>query len=184
MRSLSSACLVLCWSVLFRSQHSCLKFRFGDGVRTLALHVLSCCVSVLSRVRSAVHSSVHVCFVVLHAFCDFISCVHSCYVLCCVACSLCFSLAACIHVVMSCVNVAYEYSHVRVLFCTWLVIFVLLAMCFFLCEHMACLVWFYVPCALMSIVLTPPYLLPDYWLICPTCLSLLPSSFALFIIPL
>ncbi len=39
-------------------------------------------------------------------------------------------------------------------------------------------------CALMSIVLTPPILLPDYWLICPTCLSSLPSSFAPFIFSL
>ncbi len=39
-----------------------------------------------------------------------------------------------------------------------------------------------VPCALMSIVLTPTILLPDYWLICPTCLPSLPSSFAPFII--
>ncbi len=33
-------------------------------------------------------------------------------------------------------------------------------------------------------VLTPPILFPDYWLICPTCLSSLPSSFAPFIISL
>ncbi len=32
---------------------------------------------------------------------------------------------------------------------------------------------FCVPCALMSIVLTPPILLPDYWLICPTCVYLI-----------
>ncbi len=55
---------------------------------------------------------------------------------------------------------------------------------FVLCEHMACLVWFYVPCALMSIILTPPTLFPDYWLICPTCVFSLPSSFAPFIISL
>ncbi len=41
-----------------------------------------------------------------------------------------------------------------------------------------------VPCALVSIVLTPPILLSDYWLICPTCLPSLPSSFAPFIISL
>ncbi len=33
-------------------------------------------------------------------------------------------------------------------------------------------------------VLTPPILLPDYWLICPTCLSSLPFSFAPFIFSL
>ncbi len=43
------------------------------------------------------------CFV-LHTVRGIIGCVHSCYVLCCVARSLCFSLAACFYVVMSCVN--------------------------------------------------------------------------------
>ncbi len=43
---------------------------------------------------------------------------------------------------------------------------------------------FCVPCALRSIVLTPPVLFPDYWLICPTCVISLPSSFAPFIISL
>ncbi len=44
------------------------------------------------------------CFGVWHTVRVFIGCVHSCYVLCCVARSLCFSLAACFHVVVSCVN--------------------------------------------------------------------------------
>ncbi len=87
--ALSSACLVSCWSLVFRSHHSGLEFRFRVGVRTLALHVLSHCVSVRSRVRSAACSSVHMCFVVLHAVRVFIGCVHSCYVLCCVARSWC-----------------------------------------------------------------------------------------------
>ncbi len=52
---------------------------------------------------------------------------------------------------------------------------VLLAMCLCFC--------FCVPCALMSIVLTPPLLFPDYWLICPSCVSSLPS-FSPFIISL
>ncbi len=63
---------------------------------------------------------------------------------------------------------------------------VLLSMC--LCF---CFVWahgfchsFCVPCALMSIVLTSPILFPNYWLICTTCVSSLPSSFAPFIISL
>lgn len=74
-----------------------------------------------------------------------------------------------------------------VLFCCTQLVFSLAAcfhVCHLLCEHMACLVWFYVPCALMSIVLTPPILLPVYWLIYPTCFSSLPSSFAPFIISL
>ncbi len=60
-------------------------------VWTLALHVLSCCVNVWSRVRSAVCSPVHVScgLPVVHVF---IGCVHSCHVLCCVACSLCLLL--------------------------------------------------------------------------------------------
>ncbi len=67
-----------------------------------------------------------------------------------------FSLAAC-----------------RVLFCTWLVI-CLLAMClclFFVWAHGFCLSFlcvmsYHVNC------LDPPIVLPDYWLISPTCVSL------------
>ncbi len=115
--------------------------------------------------------------VLLHAVRVFIGCVHSCYVFCCVAHSLCFSLAACFHVVMSCVNTRLMSILISCVLVScfahgwW---FLLLAMC--LCF---CFVWahgfvfvFCVPCALMSIVLTPPILLPDYWLICPTCVSL------------
>ncbi len=116
-RALSSACLVLCWSVVFGSRHSCLES--GSGTRA------PCSVSLCeraARVRSAARSLVHVCCVcvVLHAVRVFIGCVHSCYVLCCVARSLCFSLAACFHVVVSCVNT--RLMSIRVLFCTWLVI--------------------------------------------------------------
>ncbi len=57
-----------------------------------------------ARVRSAARSCPRVLCVVLHAVRVFIGCVHSCYVLCCVARSSCISLAACFHVVMSCVN--------------------------------------------------------------------------------
>ncbi len=63
-------------------------------------------VKVSTRVHSAARSLVHVCCVcvVLHAVRVFIGCVNTCYVLCCVARSSCFSLAACFHVVVSCVN--------------------------------------------------------------------------------
>ncbi len=88
--ALSSACLVSCWSVVFGSRHSCLEFWFCVGVQTLTLHFLSCCVSVRSRVRLAVRSSVHVCSVLLHAVRVIIGCVRSCYVLWCVAHSLWF----------------------------------------------------------------------------------------------
>ncbi len=105
-RALLSACLVLCWSVVFGSRHSCLEFRFRVGVQTLAFHVLSHCVSVrleFARPRALLSTCVVWC-VALHAVRVFIGCVHSCYVLCCVARSSCFSLVACFYVVMSCVN--------------------------------------------------------------------------------
>ncbi len=41
---------------------------------------------------------------------------HSCYVLCCVARSSCFSLAACFHVVMSCVNTRLMSVHISCVF--------------------------------------------------------------------
>ncbi len=106
-------------------------------------------------------------------------------VFCGVARSLCVSLAACFHVVMSCVNtwlmsilISCVFAHGCDLFC-WPC-----ACVFVLCEHMAFILVFCVPCALVSIVLTPPILLPDYWLICPTCLPSLPSLFSPFIISL
>ncbi len=54
-RTLSSACFVSCWSIVFGSWHSCrvqALFWFCVGVWTLTLHVQSCCGSVRSRVRS------------------------------------------------------------------------------------------------------------------------------------
>ncbi len=78
-----------------------LSFGFVSGFG-LALHVLSHCVSLWSRGRSAARSSVHVCFVVLHAVRVFIGCVHSCYVLCCVARSLCIHWLRAF--MLSCVN--------------------------------------------------------------------------------
>ncbi len=92
--ALSSACLVSCWSVVFGSRHSCLEFRLRDGVRTLALHVLSLCVSVR--------------FFMLYL------------VLC--GTQLVYSLAACFHVVMSCVN-------------TWLMIFLISCVLMFSFAH-------------------------------------------------
>ncbi len=71
--------------------HSCLEFRFRVGVRTLALHLS----------RSQVCSSVHVCFVVLHAVRVFIGCVHLLYLV----------LVLYIFHVVLCEHVAYEFSH-------------------------------------------------------------------------
>ncbi len=108
--ALSSAHLVSFWSVVFGSQHSCLDFWFCDGVRTLALHVMSCCVSVQSQVRLAAHSSDHV-FCVLCCYTQFMFlsavCIHvlSCAVwhAACVFHWLCAFMLSC--------HVAYEYSH-------------------------------------------------------------------------
>ncbi len=90
-------------------------FRVGAWCSDPGTHVLSLgfvtgfghsrsmfCLVVWSRVCLAVHSSVHV-FCVACSSC-FIGCVLLCYVLCCVAPSLCFSLAACFYVVISCMN--------------------------------------------------------------------------------
>ncbi len=152
----------------------CLEFQFGVRARTLALYVLSHIVSMRSRVRSATRMlfSPHVlCILLLHAVRVFIGCVHSCYALCCVARSLCFSWVACFHVVMSCVNTWLMSILISCQFVSCFAhggCFVLLAMCLCFCfvwAHGFCLS---VPCALMSIVLTPPILFPDYWLICPT----------------
>ncbi len=102
-RALSSACLVSCWSVVFRSRHSCLEFWSRDGVWTLALHFLSLCECAVSRSLGTAHSCPRVfccvarssCFYRLHAFMFYL-------VLC--GTQLVYSLAACFHVVMSCVN--------------------------------------------------------------------------------
>ncbi len=96
--ALLSAYLVSCWSVVFGSWHSCLEFRFVSGLG----HSRS--VSVIVCARSRVHSLralLSTCVLLLHAVRVSIGCVHSCLYLCCVARSLCISLAACFHVVMS-----------------------------------------------------------------------------------
>jgi len=98
-------------------------------------------------------------------------------------------MAVCIHVVMSCVK-------------TWLVSFLIscvfvscfahgwwfvcwpCACVFVLCEHVASVLVLLCAMCSLSIVLTPPILFPDYWLICPTCLASITSSFAPFTISL
>ncbi len=93
-----------------------------------------------------------------------------------------FLSAACFHVVMSCVlkfmklwvfslaACSCPVLHMAVdLFAGHVLVF------FVLCEHVAFVLVFCMPCALMSIALTPPIFFPDYWLICPTFLSSLPS---------
>ncbi len=171
--ALSSAYLVSCWSVVFGSRHSCLEFRFLVGVRTLALRH---CVSARSCVRSAARSPVHVCFVVLHAVRVSIGCVHSCYILCCVARSLCISLAACFHVVMSCVNMWLMSFLISCVFMScfahgWWFVCWPCACVFVLCEHVASVLVFCVPCALMSICLDLTHLV--------TCLINFPQLLSL-----
>ncbi len=114
----------------------------------------------------------------------------SCFVLFCVACSLCFSTGY-MFLCLSCFVWTRNLwvSLLAACSCPGLHMAcdsVLLAMCLYFCfvwAHGFCHS-FCVPCAVMSIVLTPPILYPDYWLNCPTCVSLLPSSFAPFIISL
>ncbi len=80
-----------------------------------------------------------------------------------------FPLAACSCPVLHMAGVLFA-GHVLVfLFCvsTWL------------CLSFLCAMYSHV-----NLSWTPPILFPDYWLICPTCLSSLPSSFAPFIISL
>ncbi len=79
---LSTACLISSWSIVFGSRHSCLEFRFRDGVRTLVLHV-SLCERAVSSLFSPALLSVHMC----------------CVLWCCT--QFVFLSASCIHV-MSC----------------------------------------------------------------------------------
>ncbi len=194
--------LVPCWSVVFGSRRSCLEFRCRVGVRTLVslceralsrlcvlfrvgawcsdpgAHVLSfgfvlgfrhssLCVSVRSLVRST-WTRVGVS----------IGCVYSCYILCCVARSLCIHWLSAF--MLSCLvwtcGVCFLISCVFVS-CSahgwWFVCVFVLCEQWLLCHVLSC-----------QFVLTPPILLPDYWLICPSCSPSLPSSFAPFIISL
>ncbi len=134
--ALSSVCLVSCWSMGFGSRHSCLEFRFHVGVRTLALHVLSHCVSVcgleFARPRALLSTCVLWCcmqFMFLSAACIRVISLYvlpnckslwikvsakwkcKCKYLVLCGTQLVYSLAACFHVVMSCVNTWLMSSH-------------------------------------------------------------------------
>ncbi len=152
--AISSACLVSCWSVVFGSWHSCLEFRFRVGVRTLVLHVLSHFVSMRCRVRSAACFSV----LVLCCVCCFVRLdyhVMFCALLC--GTSFCFSLAACFHVIMSCLNTWLMSFLISYMFVScfahglWFVCWPC-ACVFVLCEHMAFVLVFSVSCALIHLV--------------------------------
>jgi len=155
---LFSTYLVSCWSVVFGSRHSCLEFCFHVGVRTLALRFLSLCERAVSSSLDCMLSCPRV--FVLHAVHVFNGCVHSCYVLCCVARSLCISLAACFHVVMSCVNTWIMRFLISCMFVScfahgWWIVCWPCACVFVLCEHMTSVLVF---CVLScQFVLTHPY---------------------------
>ncbi len=131
--TLSSACLVSCWSVVFGSRHSCLEFRLRVGFQTLALEFAWLC-ALLST-----------CLVLLHVVRVFIGCVHSCYVLCCVARSLCISLAACFPIVMFCVNMWLMSIIISCVFVScsahgWWFILLAMSLCFLFCLGLSCFV--------------------------------------------
>ncbi len=139
---------------------------FGPSRSMFCLTVWACGSSSLGRALSCPRV-LCVC-VVLHAVRVFIGCVHSCYVLCCVARSSCISLAACFHVVMSCVNTRLMSVLISCVFMScfahgwW---FVLLAMCLcfrFMWAHGFCLSFL---CAMCSHVncLDPTHLVT--WLL-------------------
>ncbi len=132
------------------------------------------------------HSSVHVCLFCVAPSSSFyrLGAFMLCLVLCGTQLVYFFGcVLSCCHVL--CEHVAYEFSHESPVLHMAGDLFCWRCACVFdLCENMAFVLVFYVPCVLMSIVFTPPILLPDYWLICPTCLPSLPSSFAHFIISL
>ncbi len=116
--------------------------------------VLCCCTQFVFLSAACIHV---ISRAVWHAACVFIGCMLSmlsCLVwTCCLwVFSLSFSLAVCPCPVL----------HMAGYFC-WPC-----ACVFVWCEHMAFVLVFCVPCALLSIVLTPPILFPDYWLINPT----------------
>ncbi len=144
-----------------------LSFGFVSGVRTLTLSEF-CLIVWVCNLEFARRSSVHVCFVVLHAVRVFIGYVHSCYVFYCVACSLCIHwlrafMLSCLVFTRRLMSILISSFFVSCFAHGWW--FVLLAM--YLCF---CFVWahgfvfdFCVPCALMSICLDPTNLVS--WLL-------------------
>ncbi len=156
--ALSSAYLVSCWSVVFGSRHSCLEFRCRVGVRTLALHALSFFLGVrgleFARPHTLLSTCVLLCFYRLRAF--------MLYVLVC-GTQLVFSLAVCFHVVMSCVNTWLMSFLISCVFVScfahgWWFVCWPCACVFVLCEHVASVLVFCVPSALMSICFDPTHL--------------------------
>ncbi len=148
------------WSVVFGSRHSCLEFRFVSGFRH-SRSIFCHCVSARSRVRSRPHTLVHVCFVVLHAVHVSIGYMHLCYILCCVARSLYIHWLRAF--MLSCVNTWLMSFLISCVFMScfahgWWFVCWPCACVFVLCEHVASVLVFCVPRALMSICLDPTHL--------------------------
>ncbi len=129
------------------------------GVRTLALHFLSLCECAVSGSLETAHSCPRVfccvacssCFYRLHAFMLYL-------VLC--GTQLVYSLAACFHVVMSCVNMWLMSFLISCVFMScfahgWWFVCWSCACVSVLSEHVASVLVFCVPRALMSICLDP-----------------------------
>ncbi len=164
--ALWSVFLVSCWSVVFGSWHSCLEIRFSClGTDTRAPF------SVIVWVRGLEFARLRA----LMSMCVLLSCTQ-----------FVFLSAACIHVISCAVWHAacvFHWLHAFMLSCvnTWLMSFLIscvfvscfahgwwivcwpCACVFVLCEHVVSVLFFCVPCALMSYVLNPSILLPVYW---------------------
>ncbi len=176
-RALSSACLVSCWSVVFGSRHSCLEFRSRDGVRTLALHFLSLCECAVSSSLGTAHSCPRVFCCVARSSCFYRLRAFMLYLVLC-GTQLVYSLAACFHVVMSCVNTWLMSFLISCVFMScfphgWWIVCWPCACVFVLCEYMASVLVFCVPCALMSICLDPTHLVTCLLINFPQLLSLI-----------
>ncbi len=134
------------------------------------------CVSARSRVRSAPRTLVHVCFVVLHAVRVSIGCVQLCYMLCCVARSLYIHWLRAF--MLSCVNTWLMSFLISCVFMScfahgWWFLCWPCACVFVLCEHVASVLVFCVPRALMSICLDPTHLVTWLLINFPQLLSLI-----------
>ncbi len=160
--ALLPACLVSCWSVVFGSWHSCLEFRSRDGVRTLALHFLSLCECAVSSSLGTAHSCPRVFCCVARSSCFYRLRAFMLYLVLC-GTQLVYSLAACFHVVMSCVNKWLMSFLISCVFMScfahgWWFVCWPCACVSVLCEHVASVLVFCVPCALMSICLDATHL--------------------------
>ncbi len=184
-RALLPICSVSCWSMVFGSRHSCLVsgpvLVSCRGLDTHAPGLVLMWERVVSSSLGPWGSSGRV--YSLSSFCFLLFCLVLCgtqlvfFTGCVLSCLSCFVWTSGLWVSLLAACSCPVLPLVGYLFC-WPC-----ACVFVLCEHMACHSCC-VPCALMSIVLTSPILFPDYWLICPTCVISLPSSFAPFIISL